>query len=100
MYQKALEGVRVADFTWVVAGPFCTRLLALMGAEVIKIESATRAQYKNRGVGSYGLNDSKKSCTITLSSEKGKSIARELVAKSDVVVENFSSGVMDRLGLG
>jgi benzylsuccinate CoA-transferase BbsF subunit len=100
MYQKALEGVRVADFTWVVAGPFCTRLLALMGAEVIKIESATRAQYKNRGGGSFGLNDSKKSCTINLSSEKGKSIARELVANSDVVVENFSTGVMDRLGLG
>ena len=100
MYQNALEGVRVADFSWVVAGPFCTRLLALMGAEVIKIESSTRAQYKNRGGWTFGLNDSKKSCTLNLSSEKGKTLVRELIAISDVVVENFSTGVMDRLGLG
>ena len=49
MYQNALEGVRVVDFSWVVAGPYCTKLLGLMGAEVIKIESATRPQYKDRG---------------------------------------------------
>ena len=99
-YQLALDGVRVADFSWVVAGPFCTKLLALMGAEVIKIESARRAQYKDRGAWFSVLNNSKKSCTVNLSTGEGKAIARALVARSDVLVENFSTGVMDRLGLG
>jgi benzylsuccinate CoA-transferase BbsF subunit len=94
-----LQGVRIADFSWVVAGPYSTKLLALMGAEVIKIESSTRAQYKNRGGWTFSLNDSKKSCTINLSTLEGKALVRELVAKSDVIVENFSTGVMERLGL-
>ncbi len=100
MYQNALEGVRVADFSWVVAGPFCTKLIGLMGAEVIKIESAARPQYKTRGSWFSVLNNSKKSCTINLASDQGKALARRLIAVSDVVVENFSTGVMDRLGLG
>ena len=100
MYQNALEGVRIVDFSWVVAGPFCTKLLGLMGADVIKIETATRPQYLNRGGWSFGLNDSKKSCSINLSTEEGKTIVKRLVAVSDVVVENFSTGVMDRLGFG
>ena len=100
MYQNALEGVRVVDFSWVVAGPFCTKLLGLMGADVIKIESATKPQYKNRGSWFSVLNNSKKSCTINLSEDQGKVLVKRLVAVSDVVVENFSTGVMDRLGLG
>jgi len=100
MYQNALEGVRVADFSWVVAGPFCTKLIGLMGAEVIKVESAARPQYKTRGSWFSVLNNSKKSCTINLSTDQGKALARKLIAVSDVVVENFSTGVMDRLGLG
>lgn len=100
MYQRALEGVRIVDFSWVVAGPYCTKLLGLMGAEVIKIESATRAQYKNRGAWFAVLNNSKKSCTINLSSDAGKAVVKRLIAASDVVVENFSTGVMERLGLG
>ncbi len=100
MYQNVLEGVRVVDFSWVVAGPFCTKLLGLMGAEVIKIESSTRAQYKDRGSWFSVLNNSKKSCTINLSTDRGKALAKRLIAVSDVVVENFSTGVMDRLGLG
>jgi benzylsuccinate CoA-transferase BbsF subunit len=100
MDQRALEGVRVVDFSWVVAGPYCTKLLGLMGAEVIKIESATRAQYKNRGAWFSVLNNAKKSCTINLSSEHGRALIKRLIAVSDVVVENFSTGVMDRLGLG
>lgn len=100
MYQNALEGIRVIDFSWVVAGPFCTKLLGLMGAEVIKIESASRPQYKNRGAWFSILNNSKKSCTINLSSEEGKALVKKLISISDVVVENFSTGVMDRLGLG
>jgi benzylsuccinate CoA-transferase BbsF subunit len=100
MYQHALEGVRVVDFSWVVAGPYCTKLLGLMGAEVIKIESSTRPQYKDRGAWFSVLNNSKKSCTINLSTEKGKAVAKKLIAISDVVVENFSTGVMERLDLG
>ena len=100
MYQNVLEGVRVVDFSWVVAGPFCTKLLGLMGAEVIKIESSTRAQYKDRGSWFSVLNNSKKSCTINLSTDRGKALVKRLIAVSDVVVENFSTGVMDRLGLG
>lgn len=100
MHRRVLEGVRVVDFSWVVAGPYCTKLLGLMGAEVIKIESATRAQYKNRGAWFSVLNHSKKSCTINLSSDAGKAVVKRLIAASDVVVENFSTGVMHRLGLG
>lgn len=100
MYQNALEGVRVVDFTWVVAGPFCTKLLALMGAEVIKVESSTRPQYKDRGGCFPLLNNSKKSCTINLATAEGKALVKRLIAASDVVVENFSPGAMDRLGLG
>lgn len=100
MYQNVLEGVRVVDFSWVVAGPFCTKLLALMGADVIKVESARRAQYRDRGAWFSVLNNSKKSCTINLSTDQGKALVRRLIAVSDVVVENFSTGVMDRLGLG
>jgi len=100
MYQNALEGVRVVDFSWVVAGPYCTKLLGLMGAEVIKIESSTRPQYKDRGGWFSVLNNSKKSCTINLSTDQGKALVKRLIAASDVVVENFSTGVMDRLGLG
>lgn len=100
MYQSALEGVRVVDFSWVVAGPFCTKLLGLMGAEVIKIESATRPQYMSRGGWFSVLNTSKKSCTINLSTDQGKALVKRLIAVSDVVVENFSAGVMERLGLG
>jgi benzylsuccinate CoA-transferase BbsF subunit len=100
MYQNALEGVRVVDFSWVVAGPFCTKLLGLMGADVIKIESATKPQYKNRGSWFSVLNNSKKSCTINLAVDEGTALVKRLVAVSDIVVENFSTGVMDRLGLG
>jgi len=71
-----------------------------MGAEVIKIESSTRPQYKDRGSWFSVLNNSKKSCTINLSTDRGKALVKRLIAVSDVVVENFSTGVMDRLGLG
>lgn len=99
-YQAVLDGVRILDFSWVVAGPFCTKLLALMGGEVIKIESSRRAQYKDRGAWFSVLNNSKKSCTVNLATDQGKAIVKQLVRASDVLVENFSTGVMDRLGLG
>ncbi len=99
-HRQVLAGVRVVDFSWVVAGPFCTKLLALMGAEVIKVESARRAQYKERGAWFSILNNSKKSCTLNLASDAGRAIVTRLIGTSDVVVENFSTGVMERLGLG
>jgi len=106
---KALDNVKVLDFTRAVAGPFCTMLLQELGAEVIKIEipgsgdSTRTASVSTEAGESYlfvYINRGKKSITLNLGSEKGREIARKLVSKTDVVVENFSPGVMDRLGLG
>jgi benzylsuccinate CoA-transferase BbsF subunit len=108
-----LEGIRVADFTWVWAGPFCTLQLAHLGAEVIRIETATRPCVTRMlppwADGEFGVNRSgyfnqynqgKLSLALDLKEPRGVKIAKELVAKSDVVCENFAAGVMDRLGLG
>lgn len=104
-----LEGVRVLDFTWQAAGPFCTRLLALMGAEVIKVESRARPDIHRRPHPVYGREEvpsyeellaHKKSVTLNLKHPEAVELARRLAAVSDVVVENFRPGVMDRLGLG
>lgn len=94
-----LAGLRVVDFTWVLAGPMATKALALMGAEVIKIESTTRPEYSRRGGTGPLVNNNKKSCTINIKSEEGQKLVRQLVAKSNIVVENFSAEVLDRLGL-
>jgi crotonobetainyl-CoA:carnitine CoA-transferase CaiB-like acyl-CoA transferase len=108
-----LEGVRVADFTWVWAGPFCTMHLAYLGAEVIKIESHTRLDLTRRlplyppdvepGVNRNALfnqwSQGKKSVLLNLTKPEGIAIAKELIKTSDVVVDNFATGVMDRLGL-
>jgi benzylsuccinate CoA-transferase BbsF subunit len=104
-----LEGVRVLDFTWQASGPFCTRLLALMGAEVIKVESRARPDIHRRPHPVYGREEvpsyeellaHKKSVTLNLKHPEAVELARRLAAVSDVVVENFRPGVMDRLGLG
>ncbi|MBD3205135.1 CoA transferase [Candidatus Bathyarchaeota archaeon] len=106
---KPLNGIKVVDLTQHLAGPFCTMLLADMGAEVIKIEppwgdaSRTSPQYPSvEGQNSYFMfvNRNKKSIVLDLKSDEGVSILKELVKKSDVVVENFRPGVMDRLGIG
>jgi formyl-CoA transferase len=103
----ALDGIRVLDLTRVLAGPFCTMMMADMGAEVIKIEQTGRgddsrsfAPFKN-GESSYymNLNRNKKGCTLNLKG-KGKDLFIELVKKSDVVVENYRPGTMEKLGLG
>ena len=107
-----LVGLRVADFTWAWAGPYLTMLLADMGAEAIKIESSTRvdlhrqvAPYPggkagvNRSAGHVASNRGKMSLTLDLKTAGGLELARRLIKVSDVVVENFSAGVMDRLGL-
>ena len=96
----ALEGVRVADFSWQIAGPTCTRYLGSMGAEVIRIESNRRPDpYRERSI-SHFINQSKKSVTINLSEPRGIELAKEVIALSDVVIENFAPGVIERLGLG
>lgn len=99
MDKLALEGVRIADFSWQIAGPTCTRYLGTMGAEVIRIESNRRPDpYRERSI-SHFINQSKKSITLNLSHPKGVKLARELISISDVVIENFAPGVIERLGL-
>jgi CoA:oxalate CoA-transferase len=107
--KKPLAGVRVLDLTRVLAGPFCTMNLADLGAEVIKIEVPGRGD-DSRGYAPtlptgdsgyfYSVNRGKKSVTIDLRTKDGAAIFLELVAKSDVVVENFSPTTMSRFGVG
>jgi crotonobetainyl-CoA:carnitine CoA-transferase CaiB-like acyl-CoA transferase len=96
---RPLEGVRVVDFSWVLTGPICTRILAALGAEVIKVESAARPDLSFRDLTWEALNPSKQSITLNLKESRARDLARALIARSDVVVENFSTGVMERLGL-
>jgi crotonobetainyl-CoA:carnitine CoA-transferase CaiB-like acyl-CoA transferase len=105
----ALEGVRVADFSRMYAGPFGSMILRELGAEVIKVEfresgdaCRTIPPITEAGEGYVFsiLNRGKKSVTLELKSEEGQKIARDLIAKSDILLENFTPGVMDRLGLG
>jgi CoA:oxalate CoA-transferase len=103
-----LQGVRVLDMTWALAGPFCAMLLADLGAEVIKVENPDEGDpsRKNfpfvKGVSSYFLsvNRGKKSITVNLRHPEGKQVILGLARKSDVLVENFRPGVMERLGMG
>jgi benzylsuccinate CoA-transferase BbsF subunit len=106
-----LTGLRVIDFGHVWAGPYCAALLADMGAEVIKIESRQRVDIHRRqgpyargtGIDRSGVwnaqNRGKRSVSLNLSTEQGRSLARRLVARADVALENFAPGVMQRLGL-
>jgi crotonobetainyl-CoA:carnitine CoA-transferase CaiB-like acyl-CoA transferase len=106
---KALEGIRVIDFSHFIAGPFATMILADMGAEVIKIEPPGRGddlrRYppldKDLGLGAPFLwtNRNKRSVALDLKSPTAVQIVRELIATADVIVENFSTGVMERFGL-
>ncbi|RMF92806.1 MAG: CoA transferase, partial [Nitrospinota bacterium] len=106
-FPQLLSRVRVLDFTRVLAGPYLTRCLAALGAEVIKVErpvsgdDARGFAYHTQGESGYFLqqNHDKKSIALDLKHPKGAAIARELCARADVVVENFRPGVMTRLGL-
>lgn len=113
MTNLPLHDIRVLDLSHVVAGPYCTMFLADLGAEVIKIENPkkpdlsreigpiiTDSQGNNHSVRYLGLNRNKKSLTLNLKNPKGVEIFKELVKICDVVVENFSPGVMEKLGLG
>ena len=103
-----LDGIRVLDFTWALAGPFATMQLADLGAEVVKVEYPENDE-KQRGFGPYldgistfffSANRGKKGICIDLKTVEGKAIARRLAREADVVTENFRPGAMDRLGLG
>ena len=97
-----LDGVRIADLSWVQAGPRATSWLGAMGAEVIKIESRARPDVFRRGAPPslfQMLNYSKKSCTLNLTTAEGRELATSLILKSGIVVENYASGAMERLGL-
>lgn len=106
---KPLEGIRVLDFTHVLAGPVCTRLLVDLGADVLKVESSKHpdrpwtaggATTFGRSSGFVMVHRGKRSIAIDLKHEEGVAVARELAAAADVLAENFSAGVMERLGLG
>jgi len=111
MMEQALNGVKVIDLTWHIAGPFCTKLLGDYGADVIKIEmpgagDPTRKMGpfmrnephpERSGLFLY-LNTDKRGLTLDLKSHAGKKILWELIRDADILVENFSPGVMDRLG--
>ncbi|MDA0338279.1 MAG: CoA transferase [Proteobacteria bacterium] len=94
-----LQGIRVVDFSWILAGPLATKMLAAMGAEVIKIESGQRREYAQRGGYFKSVNANKKSITINIKDPDGQNIIRSLIEKSDIVVENFSATVLKRYGL-
>jgi formyl-CoA transferase len=104
---KALDGVRILDFTHVQSGPTCTQLLAWLGADVIKVEKSgagdiTREQLRDiPGVDSLYftmLNHNKRSVTLDTKSEQGKQVLEKLVKRCDVLVENFAPGALDRMG--
>ncbi|GAC1418326.1 MAG: formyl-CoA transferase [Burkholderiaceae bacterium] len=104
---KALDGVKILDFTHVQSGPTCTQLLAWLGADVIKVErsgegDATRGQLRDiPGVDSLYftmLNHNKRSITLDTKNAKGKEVLERLIKQCDVLVENFAPGALDRMG--
>ena len=114
MKEYPLDGIRIVDFTWAWAGPYATLLLALLGAEVIKVESRKRLDHTrlrslmtgptlgspDQSTVFNDINLNKLSLTLDLTKPRAIEIARELVKKADVVIQNMRPGVMDRLGLG
>ena len=106
---QALQGIRVIDMTHNQAGPACTQMLGFLGADVIKLEEpkggdVARTNMRDRADSDslffLVLNANKRSLTLNLKTEEGKALFRQVIAKSDVLVENFGPGALDRLGLG
>ena len=109
---QALEGIRILDLTNVLAGPFCAYQLALLGADVVKVEvpeegdlarrlgADSRLNAEKLGASFLAQNAGKRSLTLNLKTAAGREVFQRLASQSDVVVENFRPGVMDRLGLG
>jgi crotonobetainyl-CoA:carnitine CoA-transferase CaiB-like acyl-CoA transferase len=105
----ALEDIRVIDFTHALNGPFCTMILGHLGAEVIKIEPPAGDNFRrswmppNAKVDAYEflwVSANKKSVVLNLKDSRGAELARQLIAKADVVVENYHTGTMEKFGLG
>jgi len=106
---RPLEGIRVIDLTRVVSGPYCTMLLGDLGAEIIKVERPgegddTRAFAPpfqgDQAAYFLSINRNKKSITLDLKSDLGKELLWGLIERSDVLVENFRPGAIERLGFG
>ena len=112
--RRPLEGVRIVDFTQVLAGPYCTQQLALLGADVVKVENRAGGD-QGRGLGPatdprllnhamstlfLSVNAGKRSLTLDLKHARAGEVVRRLAASADVVVQNFKAGTMDRMGLG
>jgi len=108
MATAALDDLTVIDFSRVRAGPWCTQILGELGAEIIKVERpgvgdtsrGSHPEQNGMGVNFIARNRNKKSITLNLKDEEGRRIAEELIADADVLVENYSTGVMERFGLG
>jgi len=100
MNELPLHGIRVLDLSWIIAGPTATRFMAAMGAEVIKIGSARRPDPSTRGAPFQAYNQSKIYASLNISTSEGLALVKQLLAISDVVIENFAAGVIERLGLG
>jgi len=108
MATAALHDLTVIDFSRVRAGPWCTQILGELGAEIIKVERpgvgdtsrGSHPEQNGMGVNFIARNRNKKSITLNLKDEEGRRIAEELIADADVLVENYSTGVMERFGLG
>ena len=104
--QGPLNGVTVIDLGQIYNGPYCTFLMAMAGARVIKVEPKggenlrRRAKVGGAAVPFAMLNSNKEFITLDLKSARGKALFREMIAKADVLIENFSQGAMERLGLG
>jgi len=107
---RPLEGIRIADFSHVMAGPFATHFLAALGADVVKVEPpgigdpmrnyGADRRYDGMAPGFIAANCGKRSIVLDLKHRDGVEVAKRLIARSDVVLENFRPGVMERLGLG
>ena len=104
-----LSGVRVLDLTRIMAGPYCTMMLGDLGADVLKVEAPGRGDdtrhwgppFTESGEAAYFLcvNRNKRSITLDLKSERGLEILKDLIRHSDVLVENFRAGTLERMGL-
>ena len=106
---KALEGIRIIDMTHNQAGPACAQILAFLGADVIKLEEPKGGDVARRNMRDIKDSDSlffllfnanKRSLTLNLKSARGKELFRQVITESDVLLENFGPGALDRLGLG
>src|SRR5437870_1064672 len=108
---RPFDGIRILDFTQVLAGPFATYQLGLLGADIVKVErrggeDARRTplsrEWAERGMSSgwMAVNGNKRSLTLDMQKPEAREIIRRMAGLADVVVENFRPGVMDRLGLG